>query len=250
MRFMPEGNGPHLDRMTEQDDNRVSSANLGLELCTVDINNGTMSKRQNVRSRLNPNPVSNVRAQRKHVVQLIAILSIWHELVRPHLLLSAMHHPPRRCQSLEHLSRHVLNFQKSKAELLFLRRACVSRKKFIYNKQGIHSLFCPESSISIYSSEPVSEKEKSALINAATSTPETPIVRVLQHMIGTIQFQRKEIATEKSNYQQISTEDLEEGRKWHHDLERRRSQILSEPTGGNRAFTDRQRQLEDQNWQF
>jgi hypothetical protein len=68
---------PHLGRMTEQDGKEVSSTKLGLELYAVDINNGTMSKRQDVRARLNPNPISNVRAQRMHGVQL-ATRSIWH----------------------------------------------------------------------------------------------------------------------------------------------------------------------------
>jgi hypothetical protein len=69
---------PRLDRMTEQGDKEVSCTKLGLELYAVDINDGTMSKRQNVRARLNPNPISNVRAQRMHGVQLIATRSTWH----------------------------------------------------------------------------------------------------------------------------------------------------------------------------
>jgi hypothetical protein len=73
--------------------------------------------------------------------------------------------------------------------------------------------------------------------------------RASQHSIRTIQFRRNEIATAKSNVQQISTEALEEERQWHLDLERRRSQVVSELTASKRAFADRQRQLEDQNWQ-
>jgi outer membrane protein assembly factor BamB len=69
---------PYLDRNTEQDDKEVGTTKLALELYAVDINNGTMSKRQDVRARLNPNAISNVRAQRMHVVQLIATRSIWH----------------------------------------------------------------------------------------------------------------------------------------------------------------------------
>jgi hypothetical protein len=74
--------------------------------------------------------------------------------------------------------------------------------------------------------------------------------RVLEHFISTIQFQHNEIATALSNFQQIATEALEEERQWHLDLERRRSQVVSELTASKRAFTDRLRQLEDQNWQF
>jgi hypothetical protein len=69
---------PHLDRNTEQDDKEVGTTKLGLELDAADINNGTMSKRQDVRARLNPNPISNVREQRMHGVQLIATRSMWH----------------------------------------------------------------------------------------------------------------------------------------------------------------------------
>jgi hypothetical protein len=74
--------------------------------------------------------------------------------------------------------------------------------------------------------------------------------RALQHLISTIQFRRNEIATAKSNVQQISTEALEEERQWHLDLERRRSQVVSELTASKREITDRQRRQEDQNWQF
>jgi hypothetical protein len=116
---------------------------------------------------------------------------------------------------------------------------------FRYNKQGIQNPFCPNTRILIFSSEPLSENEECVLINAATSRPETLLARVLQHLIGTIQ--RNEIATAKSNFQQISTEATEEDRKLHPDLEGRRSHVLSELTGGNCAFTDQQRQLEDQN---
>jgi hypothetical protein len=69
-------------------------------------------------------------------------------------------------------------------------------------------------------------------------------------LISTIQFRRNEIATAKSNVQQISTEALEEERQWHLDLERHRSQVVSEVTASNRAITDRQGQQEDPNWQF
>jgi hypothetical protein len=43
--------------MREQDDKEVSAIKLGLELYAVDIHSGTVSKRQNVRARLNPNPI-------------------------------------------------------------------------------------------------------------------------------------------------------------------------------------------------
>jgi hypothetical protein len=69
---------PQLDRIAEQDVKEVSAAKLGLELDAVDIHSETMSKRQNVRARLNANPISNVRAQRMRGVQSIATLSIWH----------------------------------------------------------------------------------------------------------------------------------------------------------------------------